>query len=75
VNSNSTLRPNLEPGLAGAKTYDLDRIDGGAFLALHHRWVEPSIGFRMIDYHERPLAQNDYRATILVFKLTKRWSF
>ena len=29
----------------------------------------------MINYNERVLPQNDYRATILAFKLTKRWSF
>jgi hypothetical protein len=65
----------LEPGLAGRKFFDLDRVDGGAFLALHHRLIEPSIEFRMIDYGERVLPRNDYRATILAFKLTKRWSF
>jgi hypothetical protein len=75
VNVANTLRPNLEPGLAGRKFFDLDRIDGGAFVILHHRLIEPSIEFRMIDYNERVLPQNDYRATILVFKLTKRWSF
>jgi hypothetical protein len=75
VNANTTLRPRLEPGLAGRQFFDLDRIDGGAFLALHHRLIEPSIEFRMIDYNERVLPRNDYRATMLVFKLTKRWSF
>jgi hypothetical protein len=76
VNADTTLGPRLEPGgLAERKFYDLDRIDGGAFLALHHRLLEPSIEFRMIDYNERVLPENDYRATILLFKLTKRWSF
>jgi hypothetical protein len=75
VNADTTLRPNFEPGLAGRMLFDLDRIDGGAFLALHHRLIEPSIEFRMIDYNERALPGNDYRATILAFKLTKRWSF
>jgi hypothetical protein len=75
VNADTTLRPRFEPGLGGRKIYDLDRVDGGAFLALHHAFVEPSIEFRMIDYNERVLSQNDYRATILLFKLTKRWSF
>jgi hypothetical protein len=74
VNVENTLRPHLEPGLAGHGFFDLDRVDGGAFLALHHRIIEPSIEFRMIDYDERVLPRNDYRATILVFKLTKRWS-
>jgi hypothetical protein len=75
VNAENTLRPNLEPGLAGRKFYDLDRIDGGAFVIFHNRLIEPSIEFRMINYNERVLPQNDYRATILAFKLTKRWSF
>ena len=76
VTADTTLRPRLEPGgPAGSKFFDLDRIDGGAFLELHHRWIEPSIEFRMIDYNERVLPENDYRATILLFKLTKRLSF
>ena len=75
VNADTTLRPRLEPGLVGRKFFDLDRIDGGAFLALHHRLLEPSVEFRMIDYNERVLPENDYRATMLLFKLTKRWSF
>jgi hypothetical protein len=29
----------------------------------------------MSDNNERVLPRNDYRATIVVFKLTKRWSF
>ena len=75
VNADTTLRPRLEPGAGGRKFFDLDRVDGGAFVALHHRWIEPSVEFRMIDYAERVLPRNDYRATILAFKLTKRWSF
>jgi hypothetical protein len=75
VNADTTLRPRLEPGPGGRKFFDLDRVDGGAFVALHHRWIEPSVEFRMIDYDERVLPRNDYRATILAFKLTKRWSF
>ena len=75
VDADNSLRPNLEPGLAGHARFDLDRIDGGTFLALRHRWVEPSVEFRMIDYHEPALSKNDYRATILVFTLTKRWSW
>jgi hypothetical protein len=76
VNADTTLRPRLEPGgPAGRTFFDLDRVDGGAFLALHHRWIEPSVEFRMIDYGEPVLPQNDYRATILAFKLTKRFSF
>ncbi len=75
VSADTTLRPRLEPGLAGSEAFDLARIDGGTFLALHHPWIEPSVEFRMIDYNERVLPLNDYRATILAFKLTKRWSF
>ena len=76
VTADTTLRPRLEPGgPVGSKFFDLDRIDGGAFLALHHRLLEPSVEFRMIDYDERVLPENDYRATILLFKLTKRLSF
>jgi hypothetical protein len=75
VSAGNTLRPNLEPGLAGRKFFDLDRIDGGAFLTLHHAWLEPSLEFRMIDYAERVLPGNDYRATLVTVKVTKRWSF
>jgi hypothetical protein len=76
VTADTTLRPRLEPGGLGAKKFfDLDRIDGGAFLELHHRWLEPAVEFRMIDYNERVLPANDYRATILLFRLTKRLSF
>ncbi len=73
VNADTRLRPNLEPGLAGRKIFDLDRIDGGAFLLLRHRWVEPAIEFRLIDYDERALPRNDYRATIVALKLTRRF--
>ncbi len=75
VNADTTLRPRLERGLLGRSFFDLDRIDGGAFLVLRHRWIEPAIEFRMIDYNERVLPRNDYRATIVAFKLTKRLSF
>jgi hypothetical protein len=75
VNADTILRPQLEPGLRGRKFFDLTRIDGGVFLTLHHRLVDPSVEFRMIDYDERVLPRNDYRATILVLKLTRRWSF
>jgi hypothetical protein len=75
VHADTALRPRFEPGLSGRKSFDLDRIDGGAFLVLRHRWIEPAIEFRMIDYNERVLPQNDYRATIVALKLTKRLSF
>ena len=68
------LRPRLEPGLLGRRLFALDRVDAGAFLALHHAIVEPSIELRWIDYGERVLDRNDYRASIVAFKLTKRWS-
>jgi hypothetical protein len=73
VNAEMRLRPNLEPGLVGKKVFDLDRIDGGAFLTLRHRWLEPAVEFRLIDYDERALPRNDYRATIVAVKLTRRF--
>lgn len=73
VNADTRLAPNLEPGLAGRKIFDLDRIDGGVFLLLRHRWVEPAVEFRLIDYDERVLPANDYRATIVALKLTRRF--
>jgi hypothetical protein len=75
VHADTALRPRLEPGLSGRTAFDLDRIDGGAFLVFRHRWIEPAIEFRMIDYNERVLPRNDYRATIVALKLTKRLSF
>jgi hypothetical protein len=75
VDAANTLQPRLEHSLVGRSFFDLDRIDGGAFLILHHRWIEPAIEFRMIDYNERILPRNDYRATIVALKLTKRLSF
>jgi hypothetical protein len=73
VKGDTSLRPNLESGLAGRKAFDLDRIDGGAFLLLRHPWIEPSLEFRMIDYNERVLPRNDYRATIVAIKVTRRF--
>jgi hypothetical protein len=73
VAADTRLRPNLEPGLAGRKLFDLDRVDGGAFLLLRHRWAEPAIEFRMIEYDERVLPRNDYRATLLTLKVTRRF--
>ena len=74
VNADTTLRPRLEADTAARSFFDLDRVDGGAFIALHHRLIEPSVEFRMIEYDERVLPLNDYRATMLVFKVTKRFS-
>jgi hypothetical protein len=73
VDSRDTLRPRLEPGSALRTAFDLRRVDGGLFLTWIHRLVEPGIEFRMIDYRERVLPGNDYRATIVVFRLTKRF--
>lgn len=73
VNADTRLRPRFEPGLAGRKVFDLDRVDGGVWLLLRHRWVEPAVELRLIDYEERVLRRNDYRAAILTFKLTRRF--
>jgi hypothetical protein len=73
VNADTLLRPNLEPGLPGRKLFDLERIDGGVFLLLRHRWAEPAVEFRLVDYDERVLPRNDYRATIVALKLTRRF--
>jgi len=67
------LRPAFEPGTPRT-AFDLRRIDTGAYLQLHHAWVEPAIEFRYLEYDERVLPANDYRATIVMFKLTRRWS-
>jgi len=67
------LRPAFERG-RGRTALDLRRVDGGMWLRLHHPWIEPGIEFRMIDYAERVLPANDYRATIALFTLTRRWS-
>ena len=50
-------------------------MDAGAFLTWHWRIVEPGIEVRRIDYGERVLSGNDYRATIVTLTLTRRWSF
>lgn len=75
VDTNDTLRPRLEEGGRSETRYDLDRVDAGWFLTWAHRLIEPTIEFRYIDYTQRPLAANDYRATILVLKATKRFDF
>jgi hypothetical protein len=73
VAGDQKLAPRLEAGGGGRTFFDLDRVDGGTFLTLHHRLVEPTVEFRMIDYDERVLPQNDYRATILMVRLTRRF--
>jgi len=75
VNVDNTLAPNLEPGGTGFSVYDLNRVDGGTFLTWHAPWLEPTVEFRMIDYNERALPQNDYRATIVLFKLRRAFNF
>ena len=73
VNSDQHWSPRFETGPGDIERFELSRIDGGAFLAFRHKWVEPAIEFRIIDYDERVLPQNDYRATIVSFTLTKRF--
>jgi len=74
VDSDSSLRPRLEDDGRMRSVFDLDRIDGGAFFTLYHRLLEPTIEFRMTDYNQNPLTKNDYRATMVVLKATKRFS-
>ena len=73
VDGHQKLAPKLEPGAGTHTFYDLYRVDGGLFLTLQHRWVEPTLEFRMVDYNQHEMPRNDYRATIVVVKLTKRW--
>lgn len=75
VRSDSRLTPFFEPGLPPRGRYDLDRIDAGAFLAFHHPILEPGIEVRRITYAQSPLDENDYGATIVVFRLTRRFDF
>ncbi len=75
VNATNALAPRFEPGMVGLSFFDLDRIDAGAFFTWHNRWVEPSLEFRRIDYSERVLPANDYRATIVSLKLRKAFDF
>jgi hypothetical protein len=75
VNVAETLRPRLEPDGLPRTFYDLDRIDAGMFVTLRHRWLEPTIEVRRIEYRQPALPRNDYDATIVNFKLTKRWGF
>lgn len=75
VQSDNRLTPLFEPGLPHQGRYDLDRIDAGAFLAFHHPLLEPGIEVRRITYSQAPLHGNDYDATIVVFRLTRRFDF
>jgi hypothetical protein len=72
--SNQSLLPHLETSGSGRTTYDVERVDGSVFLNWRHRWIEPSVSFRYIDYRQRPLGRNDYQATLVTVALTKRWS-
>ena len=73
--SENRLTPSFEPGLPQHAPYDLGRIDAGAFVAFHHPFLEPGIEVRRISYSQDPLSQNDYDATIVLFRLTRRFDF
>jgi hypothetical protein len=73
--SDNQLVPSFEPGLPSQGRYDLSRIDAGAFLAWHYPLLEPGIEVRRITYTQEPLTKNDYDATIVVFRLTRRFDF
>jgi hypothetical protein len=73
VNSDQHWSPRFEASPGDIMLFELSRIDGGAFLAYRHKWIEPALEFRIIDYNERVLPQNDYRATIVSVTLTKRF--
>lgn len=75
VDAADVIGPRLEGDALGTSFFDLDRVDGSASLTLHHPWIEPSVEFRMVDYNERVLPRNDYRATIVALRLTKRFAF
>jgi hypothetical protein len=75
IQSDERLTPSFEPGLPRKGRYDLSRIDAGAYLAFHHPFVEPGIDVRRITYSQRPLDGNDYDATIVLFRLTRRFDF
>jgi len=71
--ADQVLRPAFEPHKLRT-AFDLWRVDAGAYLRLHHAWLEPAVEFRYVEYDERVLPANDYRATIVTFKVTRRWS-
>jgi hypothetical protein len=73
VDAATVLGPRLEPNQLARSFFDLSRIDGGATLTWRHRLFEPSLEFRMIEYDERVLPANDYRATIVAIRVTKRF--
>jgi hypothetical protein len=73
VNSDQHWSPRFETSPGDIMLFELSRIDGGAFLTYRHKLIEPSVEFRIIDYDERVLPRNDYRATIVSVTLTKRF--
>jgi hypothetical protein len=73
--SDNRLTPSFEPGLPARGRFDLSRFDAGAFLAWHHPFLEPGIEVRRITYSQDPLSRNDYKATIVVFRLTRHFDF
>jgi len=73
VNSDQHWSPRFEASPGDTMLFELSRIDGGVFLTYRHPWVEPSLEFRRIDYNERVLPQNDYRATMVTVTLTKHF--
>ncbi len=75
VHSDDTLAPSFEPGLPANERWNLDRIDAGAFLTFRHPFVEPGIEVRRIEYEEPSRPGNDYDATIVLFRLTRRFDF
>ena len=75
VSASNAMAPRFEPGMDGLSFFDLNRVDGGAFFTWHTRWIEPSMEFRRIEYTERVLPGNDYRATIFSLKLRKTFDF
>jgi hypothetical protein len=73
VRSDQHWSPRFE-GVPGAATlFDLSRVDGAAFLTYRHPWIEPSLEVRVVDYGERVLPRNDYRATIVTVSFTRRF--
>lgn len=71
--SEETLRPRLERDGGGRTRFDLSRVDAAAFLVWHHRWIEPGIEVRRIEYAEPTLPANDYDATVVAFTVTRRF--
>jgi hypothetical protein len=74
VLADERLDPRLETTGGTHTPYQLDRIDGGAFLTFLHPWIEPSVEVRRIEYSEKALSANDFSATIVTLRLTKHFS-